>query len=109
MKIDAIRSLNGPQFTAIAGRRLPGTNFGDAAIRCVYLTNGARFSGFTVTNGATRKSGDGLRERSGGGLWCESNNVIISDCVIVGNAAYQLGSGSYFGSLTNCVLTSNSG
>src|SRR5437667_8059001 len=64
-----LRSVNGPQFTIIQGRRLPGTNNGDGAIRCVYLTNGASLSGFTLTNGATRAVYDYSREGSGCALW----------------------------------------
>src|SRR6266481_7883272 len=67
----ALRSVNGPQFTIIQGRWLPGTTNGDGAIRCAYLTNGASLSGFTVTNGATRAINDypTNKQSSGGGLW----------------------------------------
>ena len=51
-----VRSVNGPQFTAIQGYHLPNTTTGDGAIRCVYLTSGATMSGFTLTNGATRQA-----------------------------------------------------
>src|SRR5262249_28789164 len=101
-----LRSVNGPQFTTIHGYQVPSTTNGDGAIRCVYLTNGASLSGFSLTGGAT-SPGDGLRDQSGGGLWCEPGGL-ASNCVISGNSAFNLGGGAYGGALTNCTLTGNS-
>jgi hypothetical protein len=104
-----VRSLNGPAFTMIEGWQAAGTNHGngDEAVRCVYLTNGAVLEGFTITNGATRASGDIDTEESGGGVWCESSGAVISNCWVCGNSAFEYAGGSYFGSIEHCVLSNN--
>lgn len=102
-----VRSANGPVVTTIQGYQLPGTTNGDGAIRCVYLTNNATLSGFTLGGGATRAEGDGVLEQSGGGVLCESSSAVVSNCVITGNAAAYTGGGASRGTLVNCVLTTN--
>ena len=105
-----VQSVNGPQFTKIQGYQLPDTTLGDAAIRCVYLTNGATLSGFTLFNGGTKdlflNMGD-QSDFSGGGVFCESTTAIVSNCVASGNWAGGGGGGVYGGSLYNCTLTNN--
>ena len=84
-----VRSVSGPQFTAISG---------DAVMRCVYLTNGAALSGFTLTNGYAD---------SGGGIWCESTNALVTNCTLTGNSAWSKGGGAYSGTLTHCMFRGN--
>src|ERR1022692_4686499 len=89
----ALQSVNGPQFTVIDGAN---------STRCVYLTNAASLSGFTLTNGWTAGSG--------GGAWCESTGVVISNCVLAGNYSGDFsggGGGANGGTLNNCALTGN--
>ncbi|MDB6122054.1 MAG: hypothetical protein JWQ71_1047 [Pedosphaera sp.] len=101
-------SVNGPVVTTIMGYQVPVTTNGPAAIRCVYLTNGAVLSGFTLTNGATQSSGDVVHLQCGGGIWCESNTAIISNCVVIGNSSFLSGGGVVRGALNNCLLRGNS-
>jgi hypothetical protein len=86
-----VRSVNGPQFTVIDAKQEG---------RCVYLAGGASLSGFTLTNGLAN-------EYSGGGVWCECANAVVSNCVIVGNWTSSYGGGAYGGTLNNCTLRSN--
>jgi len=101
-----VRSVNGPQFTFIRGRKLSAPNpLGPRTIRCVYLTNGATLSGFTLTNGGTLFT-SAPQETRGGGVWCESTNAMLTNCVIIGNSAYD-GGGANGGTLQNCTLKNN--
>jgi hypothetical protein len=104
-----LRSVNGPQFTVIQGEQVRGATNGDGAVRCVYLADGASFSGFTLTNGATRAVYDfpANRESSGGGLWCESTHAAVTNCVLAGNSAFGGGAGAYQGTLNNCTISGN--
>jgi hypothetical protein len=89
----AVRSINGPQLTTIVGTiDIYGT-------QCVYLTNRASLSGFTVTNGVTPDIG--------GGVFCESVTAVVSNCTVVGNSAGSYGGGVWGGTLNNCMLMYN--
>lgn len=103
----AVRSLNGPEVTVIVGAPTLSES-----IRCVYLTNGASLSGFTLTQG---RAWDSFRFppaptdwRNGGGVWCESTHAVVANCVLIGNAAQRSGGGAWGGTLINCFLHGNS-
>jgi len=106
-KAVTVRSVNGPLLTVIEGRAVAGTTNGDGAIRCAYVGTNAVLSGFTLTNGHTRATGQFIKELMGGGAWCEPSGV-VSNCVLSGNSAYESGGGAYEGTLNNCTLSGNS-
>jgi hypothetical protein len=99
-----VQSVNGPSVTLIRGYV---EWYSDRGIRCVYMTNGAVLSGFTVTNGSGRLHGASSPEVDGGGLWCESRGATVTNCVIAGNRTWGDGGGTYSGTLTNCIVAGN--
>ncbi len=108
-KAVTVQSVNGPAVTLIQGYQVPSTFDGSNAVRCVYMTNNAALIGFTLTNGATMGLGEGdaFHEQSGGGIWCESANSWVSNCVICDNSCHEYGAGVYSGSLTDCQINHN--
>ena len=102
-----LRSLNGPAVTVIRGAHAPGSTNGAGAVRGVWLYDTAVLSGFTVASGATLASGNELVDRSGGGVWCLSTSVLVTNCILAGNSAAMNGGGVFQGVLQNCLVTEN--
>lgn len=99
-----IESETGPENTIISGESDSGTGGpGNSAMRCIYLTNSATLSGFTLSNGFTRTSGDMSLEQSGGGAFLDGG--CISNCIVTMNAANTRG-GGIFVNLGGCVYDS---
>jgi parallel beta-helix repeat protein len=105
MKPILVQSVNGPAVTVIQGYQVPATTNGSAAVRCVYLANNATLSGFTLRGGATiQTTGFSI----GGGVLCDSTNVVVTNCVMTGNCSYTSGAGAYSGTFFDCQFLSNS-
>ena len=102
-----VRSVNGPEVTVIEGVRGPTQLDGTGGVRCAYLTNGAVLSGFTLTNGSTQLEGDVYPLLAGGGVWCESTNALVTNCVITGSVSV-CGGAAFSGTLNQCMIWRNS-
>ena len=97
-----LQSVNGPEVTIIRGEVTPGTTNGVRSMRCVWLTDGATLSGFTLTNGSTFSL-----EPNGGGVFCRSAKATITNCIVVGNSAVQAGGGVFQGTVLSSAIQSN--
>jgi hypothetical protein len=71
---------------------------GGGTNRCVWMTNGVRLDGFTLTNG---------HAWDGAAVWCSSTNAYITNCVIAGNSSGGSGGGAWSGRLDRCTLRDN--
>jgi hypothetical protein len=102
-----VMSVNGFQSTAIQGVWDPISTNGPNAVRCAWVGDGAVLNGFTLQNGATGTGGYiGGQQDSGGGVWCNSTNGIVSNCVLTNNAAI-FGGGAANGTLDNSLIVNN--
>jgi hypothetical protein len=113
LKAITMQSVNGPAATIIQGYQDPsGPPAYSNNVRCVYMTNNAVLAGFTLAHGATLSAGSDVRQLSGGGAFCESTNVTLTNCVLAGNVCASTFSGAgggavYQGALFNCILSNN--
>lgn len=99
-----VQSVNGPFVTIIRGA---GATNSPLAVRCAWLTNNASLIGFTLTQGATQTSGDGLALQSGGGILCASSNSFVTGCIIVSNTSLLYGCGGFQGTFNSCNISGN--
>lgn len=95
-----------PDYAADA--TLPGC--GPNAARCVLMSggsnNGSSVSGFTLTGGATARSGDAVSW--GGGYFCPKGYNAVTDCIVSNNAAHVC-AGGYAGRVERCLFMDNKG
>ncbi len=98
----AVRSVNGPAVTVIEGMKWIGVE----ATRGVYVGSNASLTGFTVTNGCTRYTGNADRDMSGGAVWCETSGI-VSNCILTGSMATNNGGAVNHGTLANCLIVGN--
>ncbi len=99
-----VMSFNGPEVTIIAGDGPLGTS----AVRCVYVSNNALLTGFTLSNGYTTTLSP--RENYSGGGALVHNSGTISSCLVTCSQAQQYGAGIailYGGSVHNSYVAKN--
>jgi len=104
-KAVTVQSVNGPSVTVIQGYQVSqGSTAYNNDVRCVYMTNYVVLDGFAITGGAA--------PASGGGVFCESTNSILTNCVLNNNLCslsdFSAGGGAiYQGTLNGCILSNN--
>jgi hypothetical protein len=102
-KAITVRSVNGPEVTIIQG---VGPN-GATAIRGAWVGGNSVLSGFMLTNGATKTSGDLYDDQAGGGANMAGGGR-LTNCVLANCSANYSGGGSFYGQADNCIYTGNS-
>lgn len=93
-KYPTIQSVNGPEVTIIKGQ---------SGYACAHLTSGTVLSGFTLMNSTNYFSG------YSGGVYCETLNCFVTNCIIAGNFCSGGPGGINGGTVIDCLLTNNSG
>lgn len=99
-KAIALKSMNGPETTIIRGSTTNGEATG-----CATLSDGSLLDGFTLRDGHSTAYDHG-DHYDGGGAYCTSTNVILTNCIITANFGDMAG-GVYKGTLYNCMISEN--
>src|SRR3974390_703398 len=105
----SVQSVNGPNFTVIQGAWDPVTTNGPLPVRCAWPTNGSPLTGSMWRGGATLGLANSTESLGGGvfAAYTSMSNVFVTNCVLLGNAAYSSGGGAYGITLMNCTLSGN--
>jgi hypothetical protein len=104
-------SRDGAEATVIKGECADpdvDNGLGEGSVRCVYMLEGARLSGFTVTGGSTLCEGTSATDNnSGAGIFCAEApmgtkgnplpETLVTDCIVSNNACQYGGGGAYRG------------
>ena len=103
-----LQSVNGSGVTIIQGASDPTSTNGPAAVRCVWMTNNAVLSGFTLRGGATAAlASPRNNSMMGGGVWSSSTNATLDHCLVCSNYASYHSGGAYQATLLNCQVVGN--
>ncbi len=105
-----LRSVNGPEHTAIIGAAgSNGSNDVDS-VRGVCMKTNSALIGFTVANGYSTSDdyGNNVYAEPGSGVWM-TTGAVVSNCVITGNSSLAAGGGVnvYGGLLTHSTIFGN--
>ncbi len=97
-----VRAVSGPDVTIVEG----AGPLGYSGVRCAYVANGARLSGFTLRDGTSLSFSTAI---GGGGAFVDSNGI-VEDCVVT-NCTAQSGGGGVFcranGLAIECTVVGN--
>ncbi len=75
---------------------------GDSSVKCVFLGSGAELIGVTITNGYARATDDA--RGAGGGIYIDTANVTVSDCLIVNCKGNDGGGMGVWSSARDCKV-----
>jgi len=129
-----VQSISSADDTIIMGQANPGTTNGPAAIRGVFMLDGATLSGFTIMDGHTYTNSVRADDQSAGGIYIRTSgtvtnctiklctadyhgggihvheNINLTDSTIFGNDATAFGGGIYTynaSTIRNCTISGN--
>ena len=100
-------SVNGPDVTTIVGEG----PLGASAVRCLYMTNNAVVSGFTLSNGCTHTSDNFYFNQSGAAAFLDRGGI-LSNCIAVAGESDGYAGGVfcwYGGTVVNCAIKDSKG
>lgn len=103
-----LRSMNGPDHTAIVGAPATGGGIGADAVRGMYVSvSGASIIGFTFTNGYASTASYYKNSYGGGFCMADEQSVVVSNCHFFGNSAHGGGGAFCEGSIYDCRFEGN--
>lgn len=110
-----LKSLEGPEKTIIKGAFAPTQKrYGEGAVRCAFVEDGGKLTGFTLTGGSTLDGSTVYQAEffdnvSGGGVLCQKlggSKSVVRDCIFTNNVGCGSAAATY-GNYVNCLFSGN--